>query len=277
MKIQLIETGYFYADGGAMFGAIPKTAWQHRYPCNDKNQCILAMRSALAHTGDGRIVLIDTGAGPMHTKQQNSYGFFNQTDLIEELAKREVSPEQVTDVILTHLHFDHCGYTTRKDPTTAIPLPAFPNATHWISREQWDNCHRPSHPEKDSYIASNIYAIAKANKVRLIDEDIKLCPDIHLRLYGGHTPGQIVPYIQTPERTVVFAGDVIPLAASVSPEWISAYDTFPITSYYEKIRLLEEAVASQQAVVYCHDAYIKCSTIRKVRDFYKPGPEITYE
>jgi glyoxylase-like metal-dependent hydrolase (beta-lactamase superfamily II) len=276
MKIQLIETGYFYADGGAMFGAIPKTSWQRRYPCNDKNQCLLAMRSALVRTGDGRIVLIDTGAGHVQTKQQSYYGFSNQTDLGNELVKREVSPEQITDVVFTHLHFDHCGYATRKEPA-GVPVSAFLNATHWISREQWENCHHPSRLEKDSYHTSNIDAITKANKIKLIDKDTNLCRNIRLRLYGGHTPGQIVPYIQTPERMVVFAGDVIPLAASVSPKWISAYDTFPVTSYYEKVRMLEEAVIEQQAVVYCHDAYVKCSTIRKAKGFYKPDLEIDYD
>ncbi|MDR1938425.1 MAG: MBL fold metallo-hydrolase [Tannerellaceae bacterium] len=277
MKIQLIDTGYFYADGGAMFGAIPKAAWQHRYPCNDENRCVLAMRSALVSTGDGRIVLIDTGAGEKHLKQLSYYGFFNLTDLGEELLKRNVSPEQVTDVILTHLHFDHCGYATRKDETSGMPVPAFPNATHWISREQWENCHRPNHLEKDAYFTENIHAVAKINKIRLIDEDTALGGEIYLRLYGGHTPGQIVPYIKTPERTVVFAGDVIPLAASVSPEWISAYDTFPVTSYYEKIRMLEHAADEQQALIYCHDAYTACSTIRRVKGFYKIDQIITYD
>jgi glyoxylase-like metal-dependent hydrolase (beta-lactamase superfamily II) len=265
MKIQLIDTGYFHVDCGIMFGAIPKTAWQYRYPCNEKNQGVLAMRSALVHSADGRIVLIDTGAGDKQLKQLSYYGFFNLTDLAGELSGRDVSPEQITDVVLTHLHFDHCGYITRKDK----PTPVFPNATHWISRRQWNNCLDPNPLEKDSYFIENIDAVAKANKIRLVDEDTELCRDIHLRLYDGHTPGQIAPYIKTPERTVVFAGDVIPLAANVSPEWISAYDTFPVTSYHEKIRMLEEAAAEGQALIYCHDAYLSCSTIRKVKGFYK--------
>jgi glyoxylase-like metal-dependent hydrolase (beta-lactamase superfamily II) len=275
MKIELIDTGYFYADGGAMFGAIPKTAWQRRYPCNDENRCVLAMRSALVSTDDGRIVLIDTGAGDKHLEQLSYYGFFNLADLSEELLKRNVSPEQVTDVILTHLHFDHCGYTTRKDEASGALVPAFPQATHWISRGQWENCLRPNHIEKDAYFTENIHAVAKANRIRLIDEDTALSRDICLRLFGGHTPGQIVPYIKTPERTVVFAGDVVPLTAHLSPEWISAYDTFPVTSYYEKVRLLEDAAAEQQALIYCHDAYIRCSTVRKVKDFYKTDQIIT--
>lgn len=277
MKIQLIDTGYFYVDCGVMFGAIPKTAWQHRYPCNDKNQGVLAMRSALVHSEDGRIVLIDTGAGDKQLKQLSYYGFFNLTSLTEELARREVLPEQITDVVLTHLHFDHCGYITRKDGSGQTPTPAFPNATHWISRRQWDNCCHPNPLEKDSYFMENVDAVAKANRIRLINEDTELCCDICLRLYDGHTPGQIAPYIKTPERTAVFAGDVIPLAANVSPEWISAYDTFPLTSYHEKVRMLEEASAEGQALIYCHDAYIRCSTLRKVNDFYRTDQIIRYD
>ncbi|MDR1500721.1 MAG: MBL fold metallo-hydrolase [Tannerellaceae bacterium] len=274
-KIQLIDSGRFLADGGAMFGAIPKTTWQRRYPCDDNNRCVMVMRSALVTVGD-RIVLIDTGAGDKQLKRLSYYGFSGLADLAGELSRRGVSGEQVSDVVLTHLHFDHCGYVTLRDKATGTLLPAFPNATHWISRKQWDICHKPSPVEKDSYFTENISALDKANKVRLIDHDAELCHTISLRLYDGHTPGQIAPYIETPERTVVFAGDVIPLAASVSPEWISAYDTSPLTSYDEKIRMLEEAAASGQALIYCHDAYIHGSTIRKVNGLYKAGPVITF-
>ncbi|MDR2810367.1 MAG: MBL fold metallo-hydrolase [Tannerellaceae bacterium] len=277
MKIQLIDTGYFYVDCGVMFGAIPKTTWQHRYPCNDKNQGVLAMRSALVHSDDGHIVLLDTGAGDKQLKQLSYYGFFNLTNLAEELSKQNILPEQITDVVLTHLHFDHCGYLTRRNESGEMPVMVFPNATHWISRAQWENSRHPNPLEKDSYFTENIEAVSKANKIRLIDEDTELCRDIRLRLYDGHTPGQIAPYIKTPERTVVFAGDVIPLAANVSPEWISAYDTFPVTSYYEKVRMLEEASAQGQALIYCHDAYIRCSTVRKVNDFYKTDHILTYD
>jgi len=269
MKIELIDTGYFYADGGAMFGAIPKTAWQRRYPVNEQNGCVLAMRSALITTGNERIILIDNGAGNKHLKQFCYYNFFDLNDLNEELVKRGVAPDKITDVILTHLHFDHCGYTTyRNNESGALSL-SFPNATHWVSRKQWKNCLHPNPLEKDSLLMENIQPVADAGRLQLIDEDTRICPEINLRLYDGHTPGQLVPYIDMPERTVVFAGDVIPLAASVSPEWISAYDTFPVTSYYEKVRLLEEAANEKQTVIYCHDAYTLCSTIKKINDFYR--------
>lgn len=268
MTIDLFDTGYFYADGGAMFGAIPKTAWSRRYPSDDSNGCVLAMRSALIRTDEGKTVLIDTGSGDKHLRQLSYYRFFGLTDLAEEIRKRGVEPEAVDEVVLTHLHFDHCGGCTRKDPASDRLVPTFPNAVHWVSRRQWDNFRFPHPLEKDSYFPENMQAVEDAGLLRIVTDDVSLAPGIDLRIYDGHTPGQLVPYIQTPGQTVVYAGDVIPLAASLSPEWISAYDTYPVTSYDEKIRMLEEAVAQRQALLFCHDAYTKGCTVKKIRDFY---------
>ena len=154
MDIQLIDTGFFHADGGAMFGAIPKTAWSRRYPSDKQNGCILAMRSMLVRDGNGKIVLVDNGAGNKHLKQLSYYNFFDLVDLKDELQRRDVACEDVTDVILTHLHFDHCGYTTQKEEQTGgKPLfkMAFPNAIHWVSRAQWENFLHPNALEADSY------------------------------------------------------------------------------------------------------------------------------
>lgn len=272
MDIRLIDTGFFHADGGAMFGAIPKTAWSRRYPSNEQNGCILAMRSMLIHNGEGKIILIDNGAGNKHLKRLSYYNFFGLIDLKDELLKQGITCEEVTDVILTHLHFDHCGYTTQQeklpDGNTLYKM-SFPNATHWVSRRQWENFLHPNALEADSYFIENMQTVCENSKLCLIENDTTLCPGINLRLFDGHTPGQIVPYVTTPERTYVFAGDVIPLAASVSPAWISAYDTCPLVSYNEKLRMLEEAAAENQAIIYCHDAYTASSTVKKVNDFFK--------
>lgn len=279
MKIQLIDSGYFQADGGAMFGAIPKTAWSRRYPANEQNGCTLAMRSLLIIMDCGRTILVDNGVGNKQLDQLGYYHFSGLTDLGIELQKRGVCREEITDVVLTHLHFDHCGYTTRHEeglpPGHHSPLSlSFPNATHWVSRAQWENFLHPNALERDSYFPENMLPVANSGKLCLIDSDTELCPGVQLRLYNGHTPGQIVPYIDTPERTYVFAGDVIPLAASLSAAWISAYDTYPVCSYTEKLRMLEEAVCERQALIYCHDAYTRCSTVKKINDFFKKDQEI---
>ena len=263
MKINLIDTGYFYADGGAMFGAIPKTAWSRRYPCDEQNSCILAMRCVLIKTDCGRIILIDNGAGTKHLKQLSYYNFFDLIDIRKELDRQGIQPEEITDVILTHLHFDHCGYTT--DESGSI---SFPNATHWVSRPQWENYLQPNALEKESYFWEDMQAVADKQLLRLIDQETELCPSVRLRIFDGHTPGQIVPYIYQEEQTFVFAGDVIPLAASLSPEWISAYDTYPVVSYNEKVRMLEEAASDKQILIYCHDAYTHYSQVKKVNHFF---------
>ncbi|OAV63578.1 beta-lactamase family protein [Bacteroidales bacterium Barb6] len=268
-SIDIIDTGYFFADGGAMFGAVPKTSWSRRYPSDEKNGCVLAMRSLLITTENRHIILTDTGAGSKHLQQLKYYRFFDLKDLNEELEKRGIRAGDVTDVILTHLHFDHCGYVTQRVESSGQYTVSFPNARHWVSRSQWENFLRPNALEKDSYFPENMAAAEEAGLLHLIEEETELCPDVSLRLYDGHTVGQIVPYIRMPERIFVFAGDVIPLAASLSPAWISAYDTHPVTSYSEKIRLLEEAVRENQAVIYCHDAYTRCTTVKGRQGIFK--------
>lgn len=272
MKIELIEAGRFYADGGAMFGAIPKTAWKRRYPSNEDNGCILTMRCVLVTSPDGKIILIDNGAGNKHLDKLSYYNFFGLNDINNELRQRNILPEQVTDIVLTHLHFDHCGYTTLKDEKSGMIVPAFPNATCWVSTSQWENFLHPTPLEKDSYFCENLLPVFDAGKLNLINEETMLCEGLTLRIYNGHTPGQLVPYIKTATHTFVFAGDVIPLAASVSLEWISAYDTYPVTSYNEKVRLLEEAATLNQQLIYCHDAYTAYSGIKKINTFYRAVP-----
>jgi len=268
-SIQLINTGCFYADGGSMFGATPRQAWGRRYPADGQNRCILAMRAGLVTTRCGRIILVDNGVGDKQLEKlkNTSYRFFDLVDIREELEKRGIMPGQVTDVVLTHLHFDHCGGTTRYDGDRETPV--FPEATCWTSRAQWENSLRPHPLEADSYFAENMHAIAQSGKLQLIDAGCDLCEDVQLRLFDGHTCGQIAPYVRTDERVVIFAGDVIPLSAQVSPLWISGYDTHPLTSYYEKMRMLDEAAAAKQAIVHYHDAYTPCSTVRKINNFFK--------
>lgn len=259
--IDMIDTGYFYADGGAMFGAIPKTAWRRKYPSDENNGCILAMRSLLVTTANQRRILIDTGAGFKHLRSLSYYRFFGLHNLEDELSARNLRPDDITDVILTHLHFDHCGFCTQEE--NGKLRMTFPKARHWVSLRQWHNLLHPNALEKESYFKEDMRAVEESGQLQLLSEDLILTPDVTLRLSDGHTAGQIVPYIRTASETVVFAGDVIPLFASISPEWISAYDIMPLTSYEEKCRLLEQAVREEQRIVFCHDAYTASTRIKK--------------
>ena len=275
MKILTIDTGYFYADGGAMFGAIPKTSWSRRYPSNAQNGCVLAMRSLLIEA-DGRIILVDNGAGYKHLKALSYYQFFDLQDLHEALRKRGIEPTDVTDMVFTHLHFDHCGYTTLQDPQSDTLRLAFPNANHWVSRRQWENFRQPHPLEQGSYFPEDMELVETSGRLRLVEEEeMALTPHVRFRLFDGHTPGQIALYCDLPERTYLFAGDVIPLAAHLSLTWISAYDDAPLRSYEAKERMLAEAVAHKQAIIYCHDAHTCCSTVKRINHFYSKDASLT--
>lgn len=275
MKILTIDTGYFYADGGAMFGAIPKSSWSRRYPSNAQNGCVLAMRSLLIEA-DGRIILVDNGAGYKHLKALSYYQFFDLQDLHEALRKRGIEPTDVTDMVFTHLHFDHCGYTTLQDPQSDTLRLAFPNANHWVSRRQWENFRHPHPLEQGSYFPEDMELVETSGRLRLVEEEeMALTPHVRFRLFDGHTPGQIALYCDLPERTYLFAGDVIPLAAHLSLAWISAYDDAPLRSYEAKERMLAEAVAHKQAIIYCHDAHTCCSTVKRINHFYSKDASLT--
>lgn len=275
-SLHLINTGYFHADGGAMFGTTPQSAWRRRYACDEQNRCVLAMRVGLVVTSSGRIVLIDTGVGNKQLEQlrTTTYQFFELTDLCDAIRPYGIVPEQVTDIVLTHLHFDHCGYVTKKEAGRIIP--AFPNAVCWVSQTQWENAVRPNPLEADSYFPENMDVIEKMGKLRVIREkEYELCEqEIILRLYDGHTLGQLVPYVRTDQSVFVFAGDVIPIAAQASPKWISAYDIYPLVSYHEKIRLLNDVADNNYIIVHYHDVDMPCTTVKKINNFFKVDQKI---
>ena len=266
-EINIIESGYIFADGGAMFGAIPKRAWQRKYPCDEENRCRLAMRCVLAVSPDHKI-LIDLGMGNKHNKEVAYYEPHGLKDIEQELRSLGYTSSDITDVILTHLHFDHCGYATHIDEKGKA-VPSFPNARYWLSRRQWAGFLQPNLLEEDSIFADNILPVYDAGLIRMVDEDTDVCDGFHLKLYNGHTEGQLVPFIKTHDGTVVFPGDVIPTACHVSLEWISAFDLCALTSLSEKRRLLEEVVGNGYALIYCHDSIMPQSRVKRLNDNFK--------
>ena len=268
MKLYKIETGTFQVDGGAAFGVVPKRVWQKRYPCNDENFVRLAMRCLLIETGD-KLILIDSGTGDKQLEYLKYYDFMGVISFETELNKLGFSCSDITDVIYTHLHFDHCGGSTRyNSDKTNIEL-TFPNATHWVGEAQWKNFLNPNIREGDSYFPENIQPIHDAGKLKLVTENQWLCPDVELRLFNGHTVGQLVSYIHSDEKTYVYVGDVIPIAACLPVAWISAYDTYPITAMEEKKALLDEAAEKKQILFFEHDAYTECCTVKEVYGKYR--------
>ena len=273
MKLIKIEAGTFHVDGGAAFGVVPKKVWQKRYPCDKDNFCTLHMRCLLVDTGDRRI-LIDAGTGDKQLKYLAYYGFKGVIDFESELGNSGYQCSDITDVIFTHLHFDHCGGATRFGADGESVELVFPNATHWVSQTQWDNFMHPNVRESDSYFAENMMPISTAGKLKLVTENQMVCPELEIRIFNGHTVGQLVSYIHLGTKTLVYVGDVIPLAANVPLSWISSYDVFPLTAMEEKKVLLDEAADKEQILFFEHDAYTECCTV--VANYKKHKIEKTF-
>lgn len=273
MKLIKIEAGTFHVDGGAAFGVVPKKVWQKRYPCDKDNFCTLHMRCLLVDTGDRRI-LIDAGTGDKQLKYLAYYGFKGVIDFESELGNSGYQCSDITDVIFTHLHFDHCGGATRFGAAGKSVELVFPNATHWVSQTQWDNFMHPNVRESDSYFAENMMPISTAGKLKLVTENQMVCPELEIRIFNGHTVGQLVSYIHLGTKTLVYVGDVIPLAANVPLSWISSYDVFPLTAMEEKKVLLDEAADKEQILFFEHDAYTECCTV--VANYKKHKIEKTF-
>lgn len=273
MKLIKIEAGTFHVDGGAAFGVVPKKVWQKRYPCDKDNFCTLHMRCLLVDTGERRI-LIDAGTGDKQLKYLAYYGFKGVIDFESELGNSGYQCSDITDVIFTHLHFDHCGGATRFGADGKSVELVFPNATHWVSKTQWDNFMQPNVRESDSYFAENMMPISTAGKLKLVTENQMICPELEIRIFNGHTVGQLVSYIHLGTKTLVYVGDVIPLAANVPLSWISSYDVFPLTAMEEKKVLLDEAADKEQILFFEHDAYTECCTV--VANYKKHKIEKTF-
>ena len=260
MNIYKIEAGTFHVDGGAAFGVVPKKVWRKRYPCDEDNYCSITMRCLLIDTGV-RKILIDAGTGDKQLEYLKHYGFKGVINFDVELAKIGYASTDITDVIFTHLHFDHCGGATRYNADKSGVELVFPNATHWVGETQWQNFLNPNVREADSYFNENMMPIQKAGKLRLVTENQFICPELEIRIYNGHTLGQLVSYVNFNGKTLVYVGDVIPLAANVPLAWISSYDIFPISAMAEKKILLDEAAEKSQILFFEHDAYTECCTV----------------
>jgi len=276
MKIHKIEAGTFHVDGGAAFGVVPKKVWQKRYPCDEDNYCTITMRCLLVDTGDKRI-LIDTGTGDKQLDYLKYYGFKNVISFDTELNKLGYTCNDITDVVFTHLHFDHCGGTTKFNADKSAVELVFPNATHWVGKAQWENFLNPNVREGDSYFPENIVPVQEVGKLKLVSENQFICPEVEIRIFNGHTLGQLVSYINRGDKTFIYAGDVIPLAANVPLAWISSYDIFPISAMDEKKVLLDEAAEKNQILIFEHDAYTECCTVLAQYKKHKVDKTMTLE
>jgi glyoxylase-like metal-dependent hydrolase (beta-lactamase superfamily II) len=263
MEIYKIETGNLKLDGGAMFGVVPKKLWAKAYPCDEDNLCNWAMRCLLVVDGDRR-VLIDNGIGDKQDWNFLRHFHLNGEDTLENsLSELGFSKEDITDVILTHLHFDHCGGSvTWNTDRTGYAL-AFPNATYWTSRLQYEWAIEPNHRESASYLKENILPIEAGGKLKLIDEEGEILPNITVKLFHGHTKGQVIPHIRYKDKTIVFMADLLPSAAHIPMPWIMAYDTRPLITLQDKERFYKEAIENDYILFLEHDLYHECCTLQE--------------
>lgn len=263
MEIHLLETPNFKADGGALFSVVPKFLWERKYPTVQDNLCPVANRCLLIKNND-RIIIIDSGIGTKHDEKTLAFhGVFGESSLEKSLANHQISPKDVTDVILTHLHFDHCGGATFYNEEGEA-IPTFPNANYWVTPEQWANYLNPNIREADSYYPENMQAIYKQGLLRFITKSTVFFPEISFEVSNGHSTGLLVPVIKYRNKTLVFTGDMIPNTGNIPLKWLASYDIEPLKSLAEKAPFLEKAAEEQYILTFQHDYYTECATVEKI-------------
>ena len=264
MKLYSINTGYFKLDGGAMFGVVPKSIWNKLNPADENNLCNWALRCMLVEEGN-KLILIDNGNGNKQDEKFWSHYYLNGDDTLDKsLAKYGFTADDITDVILTHLHFDHCGGSIKIENGKLVP--AFKNATYWSNEKHWNWAVHPNEREKASFLKENILPIQESGQLKFQDTNIKqssIHPEISFLYVSGHTEAMMIPHINYNGRTVVFVADLLPSAAHIPLPYVMAYDMFPLTTLIEKKAFLKEAVENNYILFFEHDPKIECCTLHQ--------------
>lgn len=275
MKIHVINTGYFKLDGGAMFGVVPKSMWNKLNPADGNNLCRWAMRCLLIEDGD-RVILIDTGIGDKQDEKFfGHYHLSEMKDITQAVAEKGFRSEDVTDVFLTHLHFDHCGGAIKR--VDGSLLPSFPNATYWSNEQHWNWAVSPNDREKASFLRENILPIQESGLLKFIDlQKPVLTPDISLRVVNGHTQAMMLPQISYRNRTIVYMADLLPSLAHIPLPYVMAYDMFPLTTLSEKKSFLEEAAANDYILFFEHDPETECCELQVTEKGIRPGRKFSF-
>jgi glyoxylase-like metal-dependent hydrolase (beta-lactamase superfamily II) len=270
MKLHTIHCGNFKLDGGAMFGVVPKSIWQKLNPADDNNMCSWAMRCLLIEEGN-RLILVDNGMGDKQdAKFFGHYYLHGDESLQGSLAKAGFSMADITDVFLTHLHFDHCGGSILRKNEQLIP--AFPNAVYWSNAAHWQWAVQPNDREKASFLKENILPIEQSGQLQFIDTPAKtegrlgsmsFMPDIDIRFVHGHTDHMMLPQIRYKDQTIVFMADLLPSTGHLPIPYVMAYDMFPLTTLHEKKAFLQEAVTGNYTLFFEHDPVHECCTLQQ--------------
>jgi len=257
-----VETGRFALDGGAMFGVVPKNLWSRSFPSDEENRIPLALRSLILKSNK-RTILIDTGIG---NKFDEKFGRifnidFNKYTIENSLRAYRIRNDEITDVILTHLHFDHAGGTTEiKDGLLQL---SFPNAVHHIQEEHWDWANHPSEKDRASFLKNDYMLLEKSSLLNKLTGPTELFPGIELLVMYGHTQAMQIVKISDKSKTVLFCADLIPTASHIPFPWVMAYDNHPLTTMNEKRSILPRAAEEDWILFFEHDPHFIASTVIK--------------
>lgn len=261
MRLYAIETGFFKLDGGAMFGVVPKSLWQRTNPADDQNRIKMAARSLLIED-ENRLILIDTGMGnKQNEKFFSHFGLWGNSNLNTSLQKVGFHRDEITDVVFTHLHFDHCGGAIVRNPK-GFYEPAFKNARFWSHKDHWQWATNPNPREKASFLPENILPIQESGQLNLIEET-RFELGFDSLLVDGHTEKQMLPIIQYKGKTIVFAADLIPTVGHLPIPYVMGYDTRPLVTLKEKTSLLNKAVENDYLLFLEHDAENELISLKK--------------
>ena len=277
MKLYTINTGYFKLDGGAMFGVVPKSIWNKINPADENNLCSWALRCLLIEDGD-RLILVDNGNGDKQDAKFFSHYYLHGDDTLDKsLAKHGFNRNDITDVFLTHLHFDHCGGSIIREGDKLVPT--FQNATYWSNKEHWDWAVHPNDREKASFLKENILPIEESGQLKFVNvaefSDNRLgstffTENISVRFVSGHTQAMMLPQIKYKDKAVVFVADLLPSAGHIPIPYVMAYDMFPLTTLNEKKSFLKEAVENNYILFFEHDPKIECCDLQMTERGIRP-------
>jgi len=282
MNLYTINTGYFKLDGGAMFGVVPKSIWNKINPADENNLCSWALRCLLIEVGN-RLILVDNGNGDKQSEKFFSHYYLHGNDSLEKsLKKNGFHRDDITDVFLTHLHFDHCGGSIIRKGDKLVP--AFKNATYWSNQEHWKWAIHPNDREKASFLKENILPIEESGQLKFIEVsacnneklgETSFLEDISVRFVSGHTEQMMLPQIKYKGKSVVFMADLLPSAGHIPIPYVMAYDMFPLTTLNEKKLFLKEAIEKDYILFFEHDREYECCSLQQTekgirpKDFFK--------
>lgn len=264
MKLYSIETGHFKLDGGAMFGVVPKSIWHKLNPADENNMISLAMRSLLIEDGN-RLILIDNGMGQKQDdKFFGHYHLHGNHSLDKSLNQYGFAKSDITDMVLTHLHFDHCGGSIEWNNDRTKYQTAFPNATYWVAEEHWKEAMAPNPREKASFLKENILPIKESGQLALLKEDDNISDMVQLGVTNGHTQSMIHPIILYKGYTIIYMADLIPTQAHIPTAYVMGYDVRPLVTMKEKTDVLNEAVIDENTILFFeHDPLHEACTVHQ--------------